>query len=156
MMPNGQEDPNNNIMIQKYGCCLWSHWKWVEMINGHMIFQTSKIVNSEYEKLLHNGIKEIDEDCTVEDGVQLFSCYGIRVRTFYDPITKSAWVSPGYKPSPGQIIILCFHWQKDTKTEYIHFAPGTVDKDVLEDPIARGSNTIKNGYLHSLRLYDLI
>lgn len=154
MIPTGQEDPGNLPQIQAYGCNLFTHWSWVESILGHTIVDTPDQVNAEYQKLLAAG--KIQDDCTVLDGAGIFALYGISVRQLTDPVSGSPFISPNYMPTEGQIIDLCYHW--DAKG-FVHFVRGNVDKSVAWDPIVRGgagSNTVKYGYLHSLRIYELV
>ena len=153
MIPTGQEDPGNNPKIQIGGCSLFSHWWNAERVDGSLNFDTPETINAEYQKLLDNGIKDIRPDCFIEDGVALFATYGINVRQVLDPVTGSAWISPNYVPKPGQLCIKCFHW--DLKG-YIHFCGWDPVAGELYDPIARGSNTVKNGYFHSWRIYELV
>ena len=76
MMSTGQEDPGNPTMIQQYGCDLWSHWYWVEILKGRPLFKTPEIITAEYQRLLTNGVQEIAPDCTIENGEELFSLCG--------------------------------------------------------------------------------
>ncbi len=153
MISTGQEDPRNPKLIQNSGCNLFSHWWYVEKILGKQLFNTPEQIISEYQKLLNNGIKEIQPDCTIEDGEKLFSLYGIKVKQVVDVITGSTHLSPNLPIHDNQIVIL--QYQLDEKL-YIHFNPGNKNKESEWDTIVRGSNTKKYGYLHSIRVYNIL
>lgn len=153
MISTGQEDKRNPKLIQESGCNLFSHWWHVEKITGKHLFDTPEQIIIEYNKLLNNGLKDIKPDCTIEDGELLFSLYGIRVKQVLDVITGSSKLSPNMPIKDNQIVIIQYQWDEKL---YTHFNPGNKNKESEWDTIVRGSNTKKYGYLHSLRLYNLL
>lgn len=144
-----QENQNNHTMIRRYGCYLLSII-WL-CAKERRCPQNSDEINQFYRDLMNNGMKDIADDCTVEDPAAVFKMLGVKVEQVRTPAGGIAMpvtdiVTNGFE-------ILCYNWPEKGFT---HFCAGDGNGNLVYDPIHRGSNTVKNGKLVSKRLFRRI
>lgn len=141
-----QEDPRLDPMIRKYGCYLMS----ILYVTGRLKDMTPAQINHFRNDLLINGVKDITKDCTVESPEQVFAFLGFAV----DQVLHNGSVEvPVGEAVVHGFEILCYKWPAKG---YMHFCAGDGAGNLAYDPIHRGANTVKYGYLHSKRLFEIL
>lgn len=138
VVPVYQTDEQFPEEIQKFGCCFMT-----------ILYHLDKELTHEkvlrlFEHCKKNGV--LGEECFVQDPQGLCNLYGTAI--------YKGWARKDYKCSPNEFEQLVYVWKEK---EFTHFVAGDGQGNVAYDPInygGQGSNTVKNGYLESKRIYQ--